>query len=85
MRTRIICTALLASTLAAGRANAAEGDQPVMVEIKRLSMDTALTIAKTAIDACREQGVQVAVTVVDREGTHRSYLGMFWPWTSHWT
>jgi len=68
MRTRIICTALLASTLAAGQANAAEGDQPVMVEIKRLSMDTALTIAKTAIDACREQGVQVAVTVVDRGG-----------------
>ncbi|MBW4933106.1 GlcG/HbpS family heme-binding protein [Marinobacter sp. F4206] len=47
---------------------AAEGDQPVMIEIKRMSMDTALTIAKTAIEACREQGVQVAVTVVDRGG-----------------
>lgn len=51
-----------------GLAGAAEGDQPVMIQIKRLSMDTALTIAKTAIDTCRKQGVQVAVTVVDRGG-----------------
>ncbi|MBW0146159.1 GlcG/HbpS family heme-binding protein [Marinobacter arenosus] len=51
-----------------GTAVAAEGDQPVMIEVKRLSMDTALTVAKTAIEACREQGVQVAVTVVDRGG-----------------
>lgn len=51
-----------------GVAGAAEDDQPVMIEIKRLSMDTALTIAKTAIDTCRKQGVQVAVTVVDRGG-----------------
>lgn len=53
---------------ASGIAGAQNSDQPVMVEIRRLSMDTALTIAKTAIDTCREQGVQVAVTVVDRGG-----------------
>lgn len=59
---------LTAAIAASGLAGAQETNQPVMVEIKKLSMDTALTIAKTAINACREQGVQVAVTVVDRGG-----------------
>lgn len=56
-----------ALALSGGTIQAAD-DQPVMIEIKRLSLDTALTIARTAIEACREQGVQVAVTVVDRGG-----------------
>lgn len=56
-----------ALALSGGTIKAAD-DQPVMIEIKRLSLDTALTIARTAIEACREQGVQVAVTVVDRGG-----------------
>lgn len=59
---------LTAAFAVSGLAGAQESNQPVMVEIKKLSMDTALTIAKTAINACREQGVQVAVTVVDRGG-----------------
>lgn len=58
----------LVTAISASAAGAAEGDQPVMIQIKRLSMDTALTIAKTAIDTCRKEGVQVAVTVVDRGG-----------------
>jgi uncharacterized protein GlcG (DUF336 family) len=68
MRSTLSTLMLTAAIAATGLADAAETDQPVMVEIKRLSMDTALTIAKTAIDACRQQGVQVAVTVVDRGG-----------------
>ncbi len=59
---------LAAAISISGLAGAQDTNQPVMVEIKKLSMDTALTIAKTAIDTCREQGVQVAVTVVDRGG-----------------
>ena len=43
-------------------------DQPLTVDIKRLSLDTALTVAKATLEHCREQGVQVAVTVVDRGG-----------------
>ncbi len=43
-------------------------DQPVMVNIKRLSLEMAEQIAKSTIEACREEGVQVAVTVVDRGG-----------------
>ncbi|MBQ0833145.1 heme-binding protein [Marinobacter sp.] len=61
----IVAAAMIVTS---GTTGAVESDQPVMIQIKRLSMDTALTIAKTAIDACREQGVQVAVTVVDRGG-----------------
>lgn len=44
------------------------GEQPMVVSIKRLSMETALTMAKAAVEACRKQGVQVGVTVVDRGG-----------------
>ncbi len=43
-------------------------EQPLMVDIKRLSMESALTIAQASIDQCRKEGVQVAVTVVDRGG-----------------
>lgn len=38
------------------------------ISIKRLTMDTALRIAKAAITQCRKEGVQIAVTVVDRGG-----------------
>lgn len=69
MKTKLSRPLMFVSALAAtGIVAAQESDQPVMVEIKKLSMDTALTIAKTAIDACRSEGVQVAVTVVDRGG-----------------
>jgi len=69
MKTKLSKSLMFVSALAAsGIAGAQGSDQPVMVEIKKLSMDTALTIAKTAIDACREEGVQVSVTVVDRGG-----------------
>lgn len=46
----------------------AEQDQPTVVNIKRMSLDVALRIGKAAIDQCRKEGVQVAVTVVDRGG-----------------
>lgn len=51
-----------------GQASAAPGDQPVMVNTKRLTLDTALRIAKAAIEHCRAEGVQVGVTVVDTSG-----------------
>jgi uncharacterized protein GlcG (DUF336 family) len=43
-------------------------DQAAMVNVKRLSMDMALTAAKATIEACRKEGIQVAVTIVDRGG-----------------
>jgi uncharacterized protein GlcG (DUF336 family) len=42
--------------------------QPIVVPLKRLSLDTALKAARAAPEACRKEGVQVAVTVVDRGG-----------------
>lgn len=43
-------------------------DESMTVSIKRLKMDTALRIAQAAIKQCRKEGVQIAVTVVDRGG-----------------
>jgi uncharacterized protein GlcG (DUF336 family) len=58
--------AALASLLISGTAFA---DDPMVVPLQRLSMEAAVKVAQGAIDACREQGIQIAVTVVDREGT----------------
>jgi uncharacterized protein GlcG (DUF336 family) len=60
---------LLVALALAGPATAqTSGRQPVLVSIKRLSLDTALKAAQAAIEACRKEGVQVAVTVIDRGG-----------------
>jgi uncharacterized protein GlcG (DUF336 family) len=49
-------------------------DQPLLINIKRMSMETALRIAQAAIKECRKQGVQVAVTVIDRGGHAQAVL-----------
>ncbi|WP_260294541.1 GlcG/HbpS family heme-binding protein [Sedimenticola hydrogenitrophicus] len=38
------------------------------VNIQRLTLETAREIALGAIDACRKEGIQIGVTVVDRDG-----------------
>lgn len=43
-------------------------DEAMTVSIKRLKMETALRIAEAAIKQCRKEGVQIAVTIVDRGG-----------------
>ena len=61
--------ALLGGALVAGPAFAqTTGKQPVLVTIKRMSLDTALKAAQATIEACRKEGVQIAVTVMDRGG-----------------
>ena len=47
-------------------ANAEE--EAMVVSVKRMTMESALMVAKGAIDACRKKGIQVGVTVVDRNG-----------------
>ncbi len=47
---------------------AANAEQSPITQVQRLTMDAAITIAEQAIAACREKGVQVGVTVVDRNG-----------------
>ncbi|MEN8166817.1 MAG: heme-binding protein [Pseudomonadota bacterium] len=47
----------------------AEEEPAPTVSLKRLSLQTATAIAQGAIDACRKQGIQIGVTVVDRDGS----------------
>jgi uncharacterized protein GlcG (DUF336 family) len=42
--------------------------QNATFQIKSLTPETALVAAKAAIEACRKQGFQVAVAIVDRAG-----------------
>ncbi len=44
-------------------------DEPPMIPTNRLSLATALKVAHAAIEECTKKGIQIAVTVVDREGT----------------
>lgn len=43
-------------------------EQRMTVDLKRLTLETATKIAQAAITQCRKEGVQIAVTVVDRGG-----------------
>lgn len=61
----ILFTTLLAGS---GILPAANEEQPITVNIKRMSLDTALTAARASIDQCRKEGVQVTVTIIDRGG-----------------
>lgn len=66
MRKQLILSLLASALLLTSAANAAD-DSPI-VSTKRLQMETALQIAQAAIVQCRKEGVQIAVTVVDRGG-----------------
>ena len=65
--TCVVVSAAVAVTFALP-AIAAEKEAPATVPIPRLSMDIAMKMAKAGIDACRKQGLNVAVTVIDRGG-----------------
>jgi uncharacterized protein GlcG (DUF336 family) len=56
----------LSLTLLAAPAFAAE--LPVIVKIPRLTVEASEKIAQAAIAACRKEGIQIGVTVVDRSG-----------------
>jgi uncharacterized protein GlcG (DUF336 family) len=66
MRIKLPLALALVTTLVGPLASA--DDQPLTVNLPRLSMETALRVAQATVEACREQGVQVAATVVDRGG-----------------
>lgn len=55
------CAALLAFPAVAA-------DVPVIVKIPRLTVEASEKLARAAMDACRKQGIQIGVTVVDRSG-----------------
>ncbi len=64
----ILTIGLLLSLLASGAPVLAEAEQPTLVKMPRMSMDAALNAARAAISACRKEGVQIAVTIIDRGG-----------------
>ena len=63
-------SATVATTLSAalGLAVGSAAAQDVSVSTQRMTMETANKAAVAAVKACREEGVQVTATVVDRWG-----------------
>lgn len=49
-------------------------EDAMVTQIKRMSLETATTIAQAAIAACRDKGIQIGVTVVDRDGIPQAAL-----------
>ncbi len=43
-------------------------EDAMTVQVKRLSMATAQAMAQAAVSACENEGIQIGVTVVDRNG-----------------
>ncbi|WP_126456873.1 GlcG/HbpS family heme-binding protein [Sulfuriflexus mobilis] len=56
----LLCLGIFSSQLFA--------EQSPVISTKRLTMEYALKMAQGAINACRQKGIQVGVTVVDRNG-----------------
>ena len=52
----------------------ADDEAPMTAPVQRITMETAQTIAKATIDACRKQGISAGVTVVDRNGIAQAVL-----------
>lgn len=71
MKIRIIAIAVV-SALSVAVSNptfaATHAGQPLTVNIKRLSLDTAMRIGKAAIEKCRKEGVGITETILDRDG-----------------
>jgi uncharacterized protein GlcG (DUF336 family) len=72
MKIRTFVSVLLLAGMALQNAHAEE--ETLMVSVKRLSMGTAQTIAQAAVEACRKEGIQIAATVVDRDGVEQVVL-----------
>ena len=67
-------TRAFTAAAAVALATPAMAEDPMMVSVKRLSLETAQTVAQAAVAACREKGIQIGVTVVDRDGVVQAQL-----------
>lgn len=74
MSKKQILSVLLAASCSFSTFAIADEEPVPMVSVKRLSLEVATTIAQGAVAACRKQGIQIGVTVVDRDGTVQSVL-----------
>ncbi len=69
----ILHSLLMTSLLVLPPLAAADEASPT-VNLKRLSLETANKVALGAIEACRKEGIQIGVTVVDRDGTVQAVM-----------
>ncbi len=64
----------LVSGLALSMALPVHAEEALTANVSRVTVDVANTIAMSAMKACREQGIPVSVTVVDRNGIIQSQV-----------
>ena len=69
-----LLTSLLLALFISTHALAQEEEEVSMVSTKRLTLFTAVKIAQAAIAECTKKGIQIGVTVVDREGIVQATL-----------
>ena len=62
-----VCAAAYAAPMLAA-------DMQVVVKIPRLTVEASEKLAHAAMEACRKQGIQIGVTVVDRSGDPMAVL-----------
>lgn len=67
-------TSLLLAPLLFGLVGIVSAQQQATFQTKSLTPETALVAARAALEACRQQGYQVGVTVVDRAGLTQVFL-----------
>lgn len=53
---------------------ASADEDTMVVQVNRMTLETATAIASATIDACREKGIQIGVTVVDRDGIPQAVM-----------
>jgi uncharacterized protein GlcG (DUF336 family) len=68
MRKPSLIAASCAALLAFPALPALAAEAPVIVKIPRLTVEASGKIAHAAMEACRKEGIQIGVTVVDRSG-----------------
>jgi len=68
MRKPSLIAASCAALLAFPAFPALAAEVPVIVKIPRLTVEASGKIAHAAMEACRKEGIQIGVTVVDRSG-----------------
>lgn len=52
----------------------ASAEDAMVVDVKRLSAETAMQVVQAAVAECRKKGIQISATVVDRDGTVQAVL-----------
>lgn len=55
-------------------AGGAQAEDGLIIQVKRMTLATAQVVANAAIEACRSKGIQIGVTVVDRDGVEQVVL-----------